>query len=142
MKNLIFLMSVFFLVSCNPEIQKAGEEDTDLVKYFKITKSENEASLGEGYLIVVHVGNKRILSYYLKNSKGYSHTDITLRPGEVVSYVVDSVYSQTESCKLQPSFEQPRYLEEVRIEGTPKLLNLESLTAHEAMNAVKTLGCE
>lgn len=134
-------MSVFFLVSCNPEIQKAGEKDTDLVKYFKIT-SKGEGSLGEGFLIVVHVGDKRVLSYYLKNAKGHSHTDITLKPGEVVSYVVDSVYSQTEQCKLFPSFEQPRYLEELRVEGTPKLLNLETLTAEEAMKNVKTLGCE
>ena len=141
MKHLFFLMSVFFLFSCNPEVQKAGESETDLVKYFKITNRGGD-SLGEGYLIVVHVGKKRVLSYYLKNAKGYSHTDITLKPGQVVSYVVDSVYSQTENCKLSPSFEQPRYLEELRIEGNPKVLNLELMKADDAMKMVKTLSCE
>lgn len=141
MKALLFLMSVFLLSACNPEVQKAGESKNDLVKYFKITKSEDPNSLGEGFLIVVHVGEKRVLSYYLKNERGYSHTDITIKPGDVISYVLDSVYSQTPNCKLHPSFEQPQYLQVLHIEGNPKLLNLEELSVEEAMKTVKNLSC-
>ena len=140
MKTLLFLSTLLLLVSCNPELQNAGKSDTDVVKYFKIT-NEGENSLGEGFLIVVHVGEKRILSYYLKHDTGYTHTDVTLKPGAVASYVVDSVYSQTPACRLFPSMEQPKYLEQIRIEEEPKLLNLKELSVEEAMSTPKNLAC-
>lgn len=129
------------MTSCNPELQEAGKSETDVVKYFKIAKTDDPRSLGEGFLIAVHVGEKRILSYYIKNANGFSHTDVTLKPGDIASYVVDSVYSQTPNCRLFPSFEQPNYLQQIRIEEEVKLLNLEEVSVEEAMSVQKTLAC-
>ena len=140
MKKLISFLLLLSTVACNPELKQLGSGEDDLVKYFQVSQKEGVSSLGEGYLIVAHVGEKRILTIYLKTSTGYSHTDVTLMAGDG-SYVVDSVYSQTPDCKLAPDFKQSEYLQYLNIEGSQKSLNLIELNREEAMKTVKKLGC-
>lgn len=137
MKKLLMLI---LCVSCNPELKQLGSSEDDLVKYFQLSKTENTNSLGDGYLIVAHVGEKRVLTFYLKTPNGYSHTDISLTAGEG-SYIVDSVYSQTPGCKLAPDYKQSEYLQYLNIEGSQKTLNLFEMNREEAMKSEKKLGC-
>ena len=140
MKTLLALLSLAFLVSCNPELQNIGGSENDLVKYFKITPTEDANTLGEGYLIIAHVGEKRLLTYYLRHSQGFSHTDVSLKKSEG-TYVLDSVYSNTEKCKLKPDYVQTSFYEQLVIEGIPRKYKLETTTREEAFAERKILGC-
>ena len=130
------LLFLLLCTACNPELKELGASKNDLVKYFQI----GAGGLGEGYLIVAHVGEKRVLTFYLKTASGYSHTDVTLASGEG-AYILDSVYSQTPECKLNPDFKQENYLEYLNVGGSQKALNLMELNREEAMKTEKKLGC-
>src|SRR5690606_18910268 len=117
-----------------------GASEDDLVKYFKVTKTDDPNSLGEGYLIIAHVGEKRLLTFYLKNQNGFSHTDITITKAEG-SYVKESVHSQTPDCQLNPDYPQPNFYEFLNVEGVPKTFKLETTTREEAFAEKKKLSC-
>lgn len=134
-----FLLALILLVSCNPEIQQVGADKNDVVKYFKLTKTSDPKSLGEGVLIIAHAGDKRILTYYLKNANGYSHTDVTI--STLKGFHLDSVYSQTEGCKLAPDFDQPDVFNYLMIGGEKREYKLEVLPREEAMATLSKLSC-
>lgn len=139
MKNYVLLF-LLIIAACNPELKNIGADPDDLVKYFKLTKS-GENSLGEGILIVAHIGDKKLLTFYLKQPSGkYSHTDVMIKP-EAPSFAVESVYSQTPDCKLNPDYVQPQYFEELVIETVKKSYNREILTREEAMSSLTGIGC-
>jgi hypothetical protein len=134
-----FLSALILLVSCNPELAEVGANKNDVVKYFKLSKTSDPKTLGEGILIIAHAGDKRILTYYLKNARGYAHTDVTI--STLNGFKLDSVYSQTEACKLQPDVDQPDVYNSLRINGEVRDYKLEILPRAEAMGAVGKLSC-
>ncbi len=135
-----FLLSVLILlVSCNPELQNVGADKNDLVKYFKVTKTADANSLGEGVLIIAHAGDKRILTFYLKTANGFSHNDVTIATKN--GFILDSVYSKTPDCKLAPDMEQPDYMNMLKINGIDRTYKLEILPREEAMATLGTLSC-
>ena len=140
MKLFMSLLTLILISGCNPELQTVGASKNDLVKYFKITRTGSPDDLGEGYLIIAHAGDKRLLTYYLKTPRGFSHTDISLTPGEG-KFVLDSVHSQTTNCKLSPDFNQPDFYNFLNIEGVKKIYKLESTTREEAMAEKLSLSC-
>lgn len=137
--KLFLLSALILLVSCNPQLAEVGANKNDVVKYFKLSKTSDPKSLGEGYLIIAHAGDKRILTYYLKNERGFAHTDVTITTLE--GFKLDSVYSQTDACKLQPDLEQPDVYNSLRINGEVRSYKLELLPREEAMAAVGKLSC-
>ena len=140
MKSLALLMLLVSTVSCNPELKELGASEDDLVKYFKVSKTNDPNSLGEGYLVIAHVGEKRLLTFYLKNQKGFSHTDIALKK-ESGTYVKDSIHSQTPDCQINADYPQPHFYELLNVEGIPRTFKLESTTREEAMAEQKKLSC-
>jgi hypothetical protein len=137
--KLFFLTALILLVSCNPELQQVGADKNDLVKYFKLVKTDDPKTLGEGVLIIAHAGDKRILTYYLKNDKGYSHTDVTI--STLQGFHLDSVYSQTPDCKLNPDKDQPDFYNYLMINGEQHGYKLEILPREEAMSILSELSC-
>lgn len=139
MKNLI--LGFLILVSaCNPELQQVGSSPTDLVKYFKVSSKNN--GIGDGVLILAHIGDKRLLTFYLKQPSGkYSHTDVMIIKSPVSMYEVESVHSQTPACKINPDIHQPQYYEQFLINGEIKPFNRDILTKEEAMTEKKEIGC-
>ena len=139
MKYLILAM-LLVISSCNPELQKIGESPNDLVKYFKVSSANN--GIGDGVVIVANIGEKRLLSFYLKQPSGkYAHTDVMIINSPVSMYEVESVYSQTPDCKLKPDVGQPQYYEQLLINGELKSYNRESLSREEAMAEKRVIGC-
>lgn len=137
--KLFLLSALILLVSCNPELQKVGANQNDLVKYFKLTPSGDNA-LGEGVLIIAHAGDKRILTYYLKRAPGkYSHTDVTI--STLNGFHLDSVYSKTEACKLQPDYDQPDVYNYLLINSEQRGYKLEILPREEAMAMLGDVSC-
>lgn len=137
--KLYVLLSLILLASCNPELQKVGESPNDLVKYFKLTPTGTNA-LGEGVLIIAHAGDKRILTYYLKRaSNKYSHTDVTI--STLNGFHLDSVYSKTEACKIQPDYDQPDFYNYLNVGGEQKGYKLEILPREDAMKMLGDLSC-
>ncbi len=134
-----FLSALILLVSCNPQLGEVGANKNDVVKYFKLTKTSDPKSLGDGILIIAHAGNKRILTYYIQNPRGFAHTDVTITT--LNGFKLDSVYSQTEACKLQPDVDQPDVYNSLRIGGEIRGYKLEILPREEAMAIVGTLSC-
>lgn len=133
------LLALVLLVSCNPELQKVGESPNDLVKYFKLNPSGDNA-LGEGVLIIAHAGDKRILTYYLKRGTNkWSHTDVTI--STLNGFHLDSVYSKTEACKLQPDYDQPDFYNYLNVQGEPRDYKLEILPREDAMKMLGDLSC-
>ena len=130
----IFLSALIFLVSCNPQFEQVGADKNDVVKYFKLS-----GSLGEGVLIIAHAGDKRILTYYLKNPRGFSHTDVTITTKN--GFFLDSVYSQSEACKLNPDTEQPDVYNHLMIDGQKRNYKLDILPREEAMAMISTISC-
>lgn len=137
--RLFFLSALILLVSCNPQFEQVGADKHDVVKYFKLSRTSDPNALGEGYLIIAHAGDKRILTYYIKNDRGFSHTDVTITTKN--GFQLDSVYSQTEACKLRPDLEQPDVYNSLRINGEMRSYKLEILPREEAMAAVGKLSC-
>ncbi len=136
----IFILSaLILLVSCNPELETVGANKNDLVKYFKITKTTDPLALGEGVLIIAHAGDKRILTYYIKNPRGFSHTDVTINTKN--GFNLDSVYSKTEACKLAPDAEQPDVYNSLMINGEVRSYKLELLPREEAMSMIGSISC-
>lgn len=133
MKN-FFLSALILLVSCNPQFEQVGANKNDLVKYFKLS-----GSLGEGVLIMAHAGDKRILTYYIKNPRGFSHTDITITTKN--GFFLDSVYSQSDACKLKPDVEQPDVYNYLFIGGEKKDYKLDILPREEAMAMISKISC-
>ncbi len=134
-----FLLALILLVSCNPELENVGANKNDLVKYFKITKTSDPKTLGEGVLIIAHAGDKRILTYYIKNDRGYGHTDVTIDTKN--GFKLDSVYSKTEACKLAPDAEQPDVYNSLLINGEVRAYKLEILPREEAMGLLNSISC-
>ncbi len=137
--KLFLLSALIFLVSCNPALEQVGANKNDVVKYFRLVKTTDPKSLGDGILIIAHAGDKRILTYYIKNERGFAHTDVTITT--LNGFQLDSVYSQTEACKLQPDLEQPDVYNSLRIGGDVRGYKLEILPREEAMEIVGTLSC-
>ncbi len=137
--KLFFLSALILLVSCNPELETVGANKNDLVKYFKITKTTDPLALGEGVLIIAHAGDKRILTYYIKNPRGFSHTDVTINTKN--GFNLDSVYSKTEACKLAPDAEQPDVYNSLMINGEVRSYKLELLPREEAMSMIGSISC-
>lgn len=134
------LLALLFLVSCNPELAEVGANPNDLVKYFKLTKSQDPKALGEGVLIIAHAGDKRILTYYLKTQSGsYAHTDVTITTKN--GFFLDSVYSKTKDCQLNPDVEQPDVYNYLRIEGENRPYKLEILEREAAMGMLGSVSC-
>lgn len=140
MKYFSLFIMIMLSVSCNPELKDIGASEDDLVKYFKISKTTDANALGEGYLIIAHVGDKRLLTYYIKNQNGFSHTDISIKK-ENGTYVKDSVYSQTPDCPINIDYPQPNFYEFLNVEGVQKTYRLENTTREEAMAEKKKLSC-
>jgi hypothetical protein len=134
-----FLLALILLVSCNPELENVGANKNDVVKYFKMTKTSDPKALGEGVLIIAHAGDKRILTYYMKNDRGFSHTDITINTKN--GFVLDSVYSKTEACKLAPDADQPDVYNSLLIKGEVRNYKLEILPREEAMGMLSSISC-
>ena len=135
----LLLSALILLVSCNPELQQVGANKNDLVKYFKVTPTGSNA-LGEGVLIIAHAGDKRILTYYIKRAPGkFSHTDVTISTKN--GFHLDSVYSKTDACKLQPDAEQPDVYNYLLIGGERREYKLEILPREEAMGMLGDLSC-
>lgn len=135
-----FLLSaLILLVSCNPQLAEVGANKNDVVKYFKLTKTSDPKSIGDGILIIAHAGDKRILTYYIKNARGFAHTDVTI--STLNGFHLDSVYSQTEACKLQPDFDQPDVYNSLMIGGEARPYKLEIMPREEAMAIVGELSC-
>lgn len=128
------LSALILLASCNPQLEQVGANKNDVVKYFKLS-----GSLGEGVLIIAHAGDKRILTYYIKNPRGYSHTDVTITTKN--GFTLDSVYSQSEACKLHPDAEQPDVYNYLRIGGEKREYKLDILPRAEAMAMISTISC-
>lgn len=136
----IILAMLFVVSACNPELQKVGESPNDLVKYFKVTSANN--GIGDGVLIVANIGDKRLLTFWLKQPSGkYAHTDVMIIKSPVSTWEVESVYSQTPTCKLNPDIGQPQYFEQLLINGEIKPFNRESVTTDEAMKEKREVGC-
>lgn len=140
MKLFALLTLMVITASCNPELKQLGASEDDLVKYFKVTKTDDPNSLGEGYLVIAHVGDKRLLTFYLKNQNGFSHTDISLKKADG-TYVKDSVFSQTPDCQINPDYPQPNFYEFLNVEGVQKSFKLENTTREEAFAEKKKLSC-
>lgn len=132
--KIFFLSALFLLVSCNPQLEQVGANKNDVVKYFKLS-----GSLGEGVLIIAHAGDKRILTYYIKNPRGYSHTDVTITT--LNGFMLDSVYSQSDACKLNPDTEQPDVYNYLMIEGQKRDYKLDILPREEAMAMISKISC-
>ena len=132
--KIFFLSALIFLVSCNPQFEQVGANKNDVVKYFKLS-----GSLGDGVLIIAHAGDKRILTYYIKNARGYSHTDVTITTKN--GFFLDSVYSQSEACKLNPDVEQPDVYNYIMIEGQKREYKLDILPREEAMAMISSISC-
>lgn len=137
--KLVFFSALIFLVSCNPQFEQVGANKNDLVKYFKLVRTADPNSLGDGVLIIAHAGDKRILTYYLKNPRGFSHTDVTISTKN--GFNLDSIYSQTDACKLQADAEQPDVYNYLLINGEKKDYKLEILPREEAMSMISKLSC-
>lgn len=133
MKTLL-LSALILLASCNPQLEQVGANKNDIVKYFKLS-----GSLGEGVLIIAHAGDKRILTYYIQNPRGYSHTDVTITTKN--GFILDSVYSQSDACKLQPDVEQPDVYNYLRIGGEKREYKLDILPREEAMAMLSKISC-
>jgi hypothetical protein len=116
-----------------------GANKNDVVKYFKLTKTTDPKTLGEGVLIIAAAGDKRILTYYLKNANGFSHTDVTI--STLQGFHLDSVYSQTPNCKLAPDNDQPDVYNYLLIGGEKHDYKLEDLPREEAMAMLSKLSC-
>ena len=139
MKYLILVL-LLAVSACNPELQKVGESPNDLVKYFKVTSANG--GIGDGVLIVANIGEKRLLTFYLKQPSGkYAHSDVMIINSPVSMYEVESVYSQTPGCKLNPDVGQPQYYEQFLINGELKPFNRETVTREEAMAEKREIGC-
>jgi hypothetical protein len=132
--KIIFLSALILLVSCNPQFEQVGANKNDVVKYFKLS-----GSLGDGVLIMAHAGDKRILTYYIKNPRGFSHTDVTITTKN--GFFLDSVYSQSEACKLNPDTEQPDVYNYIMIEGQKRDYKLDILPREEAMAMISKISC-
>lgn len=132
--KIIFLSALILLVSCNPQFEQVGANKNDVVKYFKLS-----GSLGDGVLIMAHAGDKRILTYYIKNPRGFSHTDVTITTKN--GFLLDSVYSQSEACKLNPDTEQPDVYNYIMIEGQKRDYKLDILPREEAMAMISNISC-
>lgn len=132
--KIIFLSALIMLVSCNPQFEQVGANKNDVVKYFKLS-----GSLGDGVLIMAHAGDKRILTYYIKNPRGFSHTDVTITTKN--GFLLDSVYSQSEACKLNPDTEQPDVYNSIMIEGQKRDYKLDILPREEAMAMISNISC-
>lgn len=132
--KIFFLSALILLVSCNPQFEQVGANKNDVVKYFKFT-----GSIGEGVLIIAHAGDKRILTYYIKNTRGYSHTDVTINTKN--GFILDSVYSQSDACKLQPDAEQPDFYNSLLINGVKQDYKLDILPREEAMAMISNISC-
>jgi hypothetical protein len=128
------LSALIMLVSCNPQFGQVGANKNDVVKYFKLS-----GSLGDGVLIIAHAGDKRILTYYIKNERGYAHTDVTI--STMNGFHLDSVYSQSEACKLQPDFDQPDFYNYLLINGQKREYKLDILPREEAMGMISSISC-
>ena len=138
--KILILMSLLLLAACNPEAEKLGANENDLVKYFKVTSANN--GIGDGVLIVANIGDKRLLTFFLKQPSGkFAHTDVMIAHGKDALYEVESVYSQTPDCKLNPDKNQLMYYEQLIINGVIKPYNREILEKDEAMKEKKVLGC-
>lgn len=137
----IFYFAILLLIAaCNPELQKVGESPNDLVKYFKTTSANN--GVGDGVVIVANIGEKRLMTFWIKQPSGkFAHTDVMIIKSPAHTYEVESVYSQTPNCKLNPDIGQPRYYEQLLINGEVRPLNREELTREEAMAEKKEIGC-
>lgn len=139
--KLWWLLSLMILsASCNPDLKQLGASEDDLVKYFKVTKTDDPNSLGEGYLVIAHVGEKRLLTFYLKNQNGFSHTDITIIKADG-TYVKESIHSQTPKCQINADYPQPMFYEFLNVEGVQKTFKLENTTREEAFAEKKKLSC-
>lgn len=132
--KIIFLSALILLVSCNPQFEQVGANKNDVVKYFKLS-----GSLGDGVLIMAHAGDKRILTYYIKNPRGFSHTDVTITTKN--GFFLDSVYSQSDACKLNPDTEQPDVYNYIMIEGQKRDYKLDILPREEAMAMISKISC-
>ena len=132
--KIFFLSALILLVSCNPQFEQVGANKNDVVKYFKFS-----GSMGEGVLIIAHAGDKRILTYYIKNPRGYAHTDVTITTKN--GFMLDSVYSQSEACKLQPDLEQPDVYNYLLINGVKQDYKLDILPREEAMGMISQISC-
>lgn len=138
--KLFLLASLILLASCNPELADVGASKNDLVKYFRLSKTDDPKALGEGVLIIAHAGDKRILTYYLQTAPGkYAHTDVTI--STLNGFHLDSVYSKTEACKLRPDYDQPDFYNYLRIGGEQRGYKLEILERQEAMAMLGELSC-
>lgn len=139
MRHLLLLLLPFIFTACNPNLTKVGEEEGDLVKYFKITSTNSPDSLGEGYLIIAHAGQKRLLTYYMKHNNGFSHTDITV--DKALDSSVTSLHSRTEGCKLNPDHNQYDFMNGLVIQGIFKEYKLESTTVEVMMPHLRSIQC-
>lgn len=135
----LFFTALILLVSCNPAFEQVGANKNDLVKYFKLVKTDSPDSLGDGILIIAHAGDKRILTYYIKNPRGFSHSDVTITTKN--GFILDNVYSQTDACKLNADTEQPDVYNYLRVEGKIRDYKLEILPREEAMAMISKLSC-
>lgn len=136
-----FMFALLFLVSaCNPELQKVGSSPDDLVKYFKVSSANS--GIGDGVVIVANIGDKRLLTFWLRQPSGkFAHTDVMIVKSPVSIYEVESVYSQTPDCKLKPDVGQPQYYEQLLINGEIKPFNRETITREEAFAEKREVGC-
>lgn len=137
----ILILALMVLASaCNPELQKVGESPNDLVKYFKVSSAHN--GVGDGVVIVANIGDKRLMTFWLKQPSGkFAHTDVMIIKSPVHMYEVESVYSQTPDCKINPDIGQPQYWEQLIINGELRPLNRSELTREEAMAEKREVGC-
>lgn len=139
MKYLILAM-LFIVSACNPELQQVGSNPNDLVKYFKVTSANN--GIGDGVLIVANIGDKRLMTFWLRQPSGkFAHTDVMIIKSPVHMYEVESVYSQTPGCKLNPDVGQPQYYQQLLINGELKPFNREELARDAAMAEKREVGC-
>lgn len=139
MKTLI-LLSLLLISACNPELQQVGSNPNDLVKYFKVTSANN--GIGDGVLIVANIGDKRLMTFWLRQPSGkFAHTDVMIIKSPVHMYEVESVYSQTPNCKLNPDVGQPQYYQQLLINGELKPFNREELSREAAMAEKREVGC-
>lgn len=138
--KIVLLLMMMLTVACNPELSNVGSSPDDMVKYFKVTSANN--GIGDGVVVVAHIGDKRLLTFYLKQSSGkFAHTDVMIKKSTEFSFEVESIHSQTADCKLNPDKGQPQYFEQLLINGVAKPFNREILTREEAMKENKIIGC-
>lgn len=138
--KILILALMFLATACNPELQKVGESSGDLVKYFKISSANG--GIGDGVLIVAYIGDKRLLTFWIKQPSGkYAHTDVMIIKSPVHLYEVESVYSQTPNCKLNPDIGQPQYDKQLLIDGQVVPFNRDVISTDEAMKEKREIGC-